>query len=142
MSWNPGDDDRDPFDDVVREFERMIEELDTMMGPFGGIHASVHRTGRTRSTGQEVHVDVHDEGDQLRVVADLPGVSSDDIDLSCDGEVLSIRAGNERRSYDERVDLPVAVAEESPNASYNNGVLVVTFEKEGGDGGSTSIEIE
>lgn len=77
----------------------------------------------------ETHVDVFDEGDVIRLVADLPGVDKDAIELKCDGEVLTISAASDRREYDERIRLPARVDEHSAKASFNNGVLQVTLDR-------------
>jgi HSP20 family protein len=111
-------DDRDPFDDLFRELERM---MNGMMGGEVDIHAG--------ESGAKAHVDIHEDGETVRVVADLPGVAKEAIDLTCDGKHLTIRAAGNRREYDERVHLPVRVDEHSASATYNNGILEVTFER-------------
>jgi len=108
------DDRDDPFDDFFDGIERMMDEMT-------GSDASGFAT--------ETHVDVYDEGSELRLVADLPGVTKDVIQLQCDGDVLTISAAGDRREYDERIRLPTRVDEHSANASFNNGILQVTFEK-------------
>ena len=97
-------DDEDPFGDIFDEIERMM----------GGGEESA-----------DAHVDAFDEGDRLRLVADLPGASKESINLQCDGETLTIEAGD----YRERVRLPTQVDEHTAEATFNNGVLEVAFEK-------------
>jgi HSP20 family protein len=109
------DDRDDPFRDIFDEIERMMGDLS------GGIDDS--------GFSSETHVDVFDEGDTLRLVADLPGVEKDDVSLQCDGEVLTIEAVSEQRHYQERITLPARVDEHSADATFNNGVLEVSFEK-------------
>jgi len=133
------DDPDDPFDDFFRELERMMNE---MMGDSVDMNVDV-RTGRGHvgadaGFASATHVDVHETDDELRVVADLPGVGKEDIDLRCDGEVLTIGADAGDRSYDERVRLPARVDETSASASYNNGVLEVALERVDG---STNIDV-
>lgn len=119
------DDRDDPFRDIFDEIERM-------MGDFsGGFDDSGFAT--------ETHVDVFDEGDVLRLVADLPGVEKGDVSLQCDGEVLTIEAVSEQRHYQERVTLPARVDEHAAQATFNNGVLEVTLEKVTD---STDIDLE
>ena len=120
------DDRDDPFDDIFREIERMMNE---MMGD--DFDMRVERGGGSDSTGfgTETHVDIHEADESVRVIADLPGVEKEDIDLKCDGEVLTISAASDHREYDERVRLPAQVDEHSATATYNNGVLEVQFEK-------------
>ena len=119
------DDRDDPFDDLFREIERMMNE---MMGENVDMHVE-RGTGADAGFGAETHVDIHEDDESVRVIADLPGVEKDDIDLQCDGEVLTISAASDHREYDEKVRLPARVDEHSASATYNNGVLEVTFEK-------------
>lgn len=113
-------DDRDPFEDIFSEIERM------MNGMMGG-DVDVHTGPVTGSA--EAHVDAYEDGDVVRVVADLPGVEKSAIDLKCDGKYLTIDAVGDRREFTERVRLPVRVDERTANATYNNGILEVVFER-------------
>ena len=119
----------DPFDDIFHELERMMND---MMG-FGG--SAFDADDMTNDT----HVDIHEYDDELKVIADLPGVTKDQIDIQSDGEVVSIRAASDTRQYDERVRLPVRVDEHSATASYNNGVLEITFDR---IDGSANINVQ
>jgi len=117
------DDRDDPFDDFFRELERMMNDMTS-----GEFDMRVERRDADRNPNGDVHVDVYEEDEQLRVVADLPGVSKEAIDLKCDGEQLTVDAAGDQREYHERIQLPVRVDEHSAEASYNNGILEVTFE--------------
>ena len=112
-------DDRDPFENIFDEIERM---MNGMMG--GDIDIQTDTV-----TGTDTHVDVHEDGDTVRAIADLPGVPKDAIDLTCDGKHLTIDAAGDRREFTERVSLPSRVDEQSANATYNNGILEVVFER-------------
>jgi HSP20 family protein len=119
------DDDRDdPFDDFFRELERMMNDV---MGADGDVHIE-RGGGGGPDPGTEMHVDVHETDNVVRVVADLPGVDKEAIDLQCDGTVLTIDATGEGREYRDRLTLPTRVDEHSADATYNNGVLEVTFD--------------
>ena len=128
MRRNPDD----PFDDLFRQLEDFVE--DVVQG--GGVQAP---GGPAGPGAGDTHVDVHEYDDRITVIADLPGVEKADIDLTCDGNVLSIHAENDNRRYDERVHLPGSVDAESAGATYNNGVLEVRFDRAGG---SASIDVE
>ncbi|ELZ06366.1 heat shock protein Hsp20 [Natrialba chahannaoensis JCM 10990] len=119
-------DDRDePFDDLFREIERMMNEM--MNGADANVNFNSARNVDT-GFGMDTHVDIHETDDELRVVADLPGVEKENIDLECDGETLTISAGSDHRQYDERITLPQRVNEHTASATYNNGVLEVVFD--------------
>lgn len=109
------DDRDDPFGDIFDEIERMMNEVT------GGVDDA--------GFGSETHVDVYTDEDGVQLIADLPGVSKEDINLQCDGEVLTISAASARREYDERIRLPVRVDEHSASARFNNGVLQVEFDR-------------
>jgi HSP20 family protein len=102
------DDRDDPFGDIFDEIERMM----------GGGDAGF---------GDDTHVDVYEEGDRVRLVADLPGVEKGDVSLQCDGATLTIEASGARQ-YSERVALPTRVDPHSAEASFHNGVLEVAFD--------------
>lgn len=125
------DDRDDPFDDIFREIERMMDE---MMGSGQGLDRG-DQSGFASST----HVDVHETDDVVRVIADLPGVEKDDISIQCDGDSVTVSAHSGTRDYDERVDLPGRVDARSGDATYNNGVLEVTFER---TDTSTNIDVQ
>lgn len=128
------DDDRDdPFDEFFSEIERMMND---MMGS----NANVHFESNTGSpdTGRDVHMDIHESDAEVRVVADIPGVDKEEIELKCDGQTLHLDAEGDGRTYSERLSLPSPVDEGSASATYNNGVLEVVFDR---SGDSTSIDI-
>lgn len=155
--------DEGPFDDV---FEQMFEQMNEMMEEMG-MEGNFEGFRMTNQPGEEpnfekfgeggntdpfagfegfdeasTHVDVLDEGDVVRVVADLPGVGKDDIRVAVSGDELKIQASNEDREYDERVDLSYVVDEDTGEATYNNGVLEITFEKVDDGENDKEIEIE
>ena len=118
------DDPRDPFDELFRELERMMNQMMR-----GSTDFQIGTAGEA-GFGNDTHIDIHDQGEEIRVIADLPGVVKEDIRLKCDGRLLTISAESDHRNYDERIELPGAVDESSAQASYNNGVLEVVFERE------------
>ena len=100
-------------------------------------------------------VDMHLDDDKLTLLIDIPGFDKKDINLSLDGNILSIQASkeesdekhnmvcNQRPSIiDKKIRLPVEVkeGEESvSSAKYDKGVLtvIISVQKHG-----TDIKIE
>lgn len=128
-----GDDPHDPFDELFRELERMMNQ---MISGSGDVRMD---TAMDAGFGSDTHVDIHEQPDELRVIADLPGVDKQDIKLKCDGRVLMISAESDRRQYDERIELPARVDESTASASYNNGVLEVVLDRQSR---SSNIDVE
>ena len=113
------DDRDDPFDDIFSEIERMMEEMT------GGV------TGGIAGFGSDAHVSIYVEDDEIRVVADMPGVSKEAIDIKCDGRHVTISASTDRSDYEERIELPTRVDEHSAAATFNNGILEITLDRTG-----------
>ena len=78
---------------------------------------------------REPLVDTLEEEGTIRVVAELPGVEKDAINLDTDENSLTISVDTEIRKYFKEVELPSTIDPESVQASYKNGVLEVTVTK-------------
>lgn len=77
----------------------------------------------------EPFVDVINEPDVVKVIAELPGVSKEDIELDATETKLIISAKRDRWRYYKEVELPAKVKPETAKATYKNGVLEVVLEK-------------
>jgi HSP20 family protein len=125
----------DPFEELERAFDLVSEQFGT------------HRTS--------VPVDVLDTGDQLVVHADLPGRTSDDIDVTLEDDTLLtisaeyddpdhdgqyVKRERPRQAASRTVRLPEAVDPKATTASYDDGVLTVELSKQSGEDG-TSITV-
>lgn len=74
-------------------------------------------------------VDVVEEPENLRVLAELPGVEKKDIQMKCAEDLLTISVNTPSRKYHKEVELPATVDPDTSKASYNNGVLEVLLRK-------------
>ena len=74
-------------------------------------------------------VDVFDEGDHLRVVAELPGVWEGSIKAEVKGGKLTISADAPDRKYRREAPLPLVVEAEPTELTYKNGVLEIGLKK-------------
>ena len=134
-------DRQNPFEEIDRLFDRISSEF-TEFEPATGL-------------GGEVAVDVADTGEAFEVTADVPGYTSDDIDVTLpDPRTVRIAASQEtttetededhqylrqertRRSMSRTVPLPDRVRKEDAEASYDNGVLTITLPKQEAGGGT------
>jgi HSP20 family protein len=133
-----------PDGSTVREFGPFIYGYSMTMGPdgkpvvreFGNVKPS-HRRGMfglpeaklEPSDAREPLVDVVDESENVRVVAELPGVDKKDIQMKCADDALTISVNSPSRKYHKEVRLPIAVDPDTSKATYNNGVLEVLLRK-------------
>lgn len=122
---------------TVREFGPFVYGYSITIGPDG--KPVIREFGNIRPRGGikpiEVHeereplVDVIDEPDKVRVIAEVPGVSKEEINLEViDSTKLRISTTGKRKYYKE-VDLGAPVNPDTTKATYSNGVLEVVLEK-------------
>ena len=78
---------------------------------------------------REPMVDVFDEGKEIRVIAELPGVSEESIQTELSGDILTLKAEDKDRKYHKEVLLPSPVKGETLQKSFKNGILEIRFEK-------------
>jgi len=79
---------------------------------------------------REPMVDVFDEEDRILVIAELPGVSENEVKIEVAGDILNLTASDRDRKYAKEILLPCKVKPDSVKTSYKNGILEITLEKE------------
>ncbi len=137
------------FVDPFEEMRRMQERLNRLFEEFT-------RMPELREVRLTMPIDVIDEGDQIRVVADVPGFRKEDIEVYFENGDIVIKA--ERREETEekgrdyirkerrmgrfyrRIPLPADVDTEGVKARYANGVLEVILPRKRRDRKSIPIE--
>ncbi len=156
------------FGSGFQDFDRMIESMLKTMGPnsnsnsaFYGYSVNVGPDGKphVRQFGnvtptpngplelgsREPFVDVvaNDKDQTVKVVAEMPGVQKENIELDTTEDTLTIKTTKTDRKYNTTVPLKPAVDPSSAKASYRNGVLEVVLRmKEAPKPKGTSIQID
>jgi HSP20 family protein len=131
MSGPPWQRGWDPFQELQREVGRIIESFD----PF--------------QVARRVQVyppmNLYDAGDRYVLTAQLPGITSGDIELSITGETLTMRGERKRAEgikdesyrrqerpmgrWSRTVTLPDRVENEQVSATFANGILTINLPK-------------
>ena len=121
-------------------FRRLFEDL------YQGVEDETHRLPQLWGEGRFVPaVDVSEDEDHVILTAEVPGMSPDDLDVTVDNGILTIRgekkgeATSEKAGYhrierrygqfERRVRLPDYVDVEKIAASYKDGVLKLEMPK-------------
>jgi len=102
----------------------------TRMDTFG-----MRDAGETR----EPVIDIIDEGEELIVIAELPGVAEETISVDLQGTDVMLRAGREGRRFERIVSLPCE-AEDCSIAAFINGLLEVRLKKKGAEPDGSETE--
>lgn len=131
---------RDPFFSLQREMNRLFD--DAFRG-FGGPTGPAQQPGGVL----EARINVSETNGELRISAELPGVDEKDVEVTLDGDLLTIRGekkfeqergGDKERyhfveraygSFQRAVQLPYSVNSEDVRAEFHNGVLTLTLPK-------------
>ncbi len=95
---------------------------------FGNIKPSI-KGEPVASKDREPLVDVFIEDKIVRVIAELPGVEKNDINVKTTESKIAISATSGDRNYSCERDLSVKVKPKSANAKYRNGILELTLER-------------
>jgi HSP20 family protein len=74
-------------------------------------------------------VDVIEEADIIRIIAELPGVSKEDIDLSAAENSVTIEARSSNRRYQKEIELPGNINPETAKAKLKNGLLEIVLDR-------------
>jgi len=137
-----------PFQSFYRQANRMFEDLFREFGETpdlpGGLLAP--------------HIDVTQNDKETRITAELPGVSQEDVDVSVDNDVLTIRAEkrverNEDKdirhiseraygTFQRSLRLPQPVDPDQVHAHFDRGVLTVTLPRSEQENARRKIAIE
>jgi len=115
---------------VVRKFGN-IDAFPNMLG--GGVSVKEER---------EPLVDVIKGEENLRVVAEVPGVSKEDLRVAANENTVTIESVAGEPHYHKRVELPEAVDPKTAKSSYRNGILEVTLKLRSKGSGGIPINIE
>ena len=70
---------------------------------------------------------VDEKNEQLKLVAEMPGVEKEDIHVVVNGNIVNIKAERNTKKYDVSVPVEHKVVKDSAKASYKNGILEVVF---------------
>jgi HSP20 family protein len=111
--------------------EPVIYGFSMRMGPDGVPHVQEfgNASPQGRKETREPLTDVIEEPEHVRIIAELPGVSKENIDLRINQRSVDILVDEPDRKYSKRIDLPVDVDPDTSVASYNNGVLEMTVKR-------------
>jgi len=132
------DREHDPFLALHRELNRLFDDV------FRSFGSSLPSFGTTSAFASDwPSVEISDDGKQVKVTAEVPGLEEKDIEVLLDDGVLTLRGEKQSETKDEgrrfseryygrferRIPLGVEVEEDAVDARFRNGVLTVTLPK-------------
>ena len=119
----------------LAEMEAVKREIDNIF----------NRTGYLRYNQSFPLVNIYDNSDELTVVAELPGLTSENINITLSENVLTLSGNREEKGYGEKVltlrkersqgqfekslRLPFPVERDKISAGFTDGILTVKLPK-------------
>jgi HSP20 family protein len=133
---------RYPQSDLSVAFDRLTSLRDELDRVFDSPFASFFRP-LTSLNRWNPAVDVYQDKDQFTVYAELPGMKKEEIEISLNGDTLTISGERKHEGktdqgarierffgkFQRSLTLPVAVNAEKVNATYKDGILKVVLPK-------------
>lgn len=131
--------ERPAFRNPWAEFERIRQGLDELSRSY------VEKGKGPNRANVYPALNIYEEADRLLITAELPGVKAADLDLSIEGETLTIQGKRDRRqsesgvsyhrreiesgSFSRAIALPIKVEPEHVEAKLTNGILTIILLK-------------
>ena len=137
----------------VREVGPMVYGYSMTVGPdgkprireFGNVKPSRFGIGGFTipeiSGEMEPLVDVTTTDKEVKVVAEMPGISKDKIIVNAYDNRVEVKSEDPQRKYHRTFEIPAETDIETAKSAYNNGILEITFKKKVQPKGKT-IKIE
>ncbi|MFX0043214.1 MAG: archaeal heat shock protein Hsp20 [Candidatus Hodarchaeota archaeon] len=97
---------------------------------FGNLEPTPYSGKPIVKSKREPLVEVNEEEDRIIVIAEMPGVDREDIELRANSHSITISTKEDaNRHYYKKVDLPSAINSDYAKARYSNGILEIELKK-------------
>lgn len=107
-----------------------LGEKGVKVEPFGNIRRDEEHGQVEVQEIREPMVDVFDEPEQLLIVAEVPGIMQEDVQLELHEDVLVLAAEKGEKKYRKEVLLPAICSSDKMSFSCRNGILEIRIIKE------------
>jgi HSP20 family protein len=107
---------------VIREFGNTINNITPKIDGFP------QNLQKTEFREPLVQVDINKNENKVRILVEMPGVTKDSIKINASESLVRIKAEYESRKYETDVPIEAKINPATANATYNNGILDLSFE--------------
>jgi HSP20 family protein len=81
------------------------------------------------SSEREPLIDISSTDKEVKIVAEMPGISKDKIKIDAYDKYVEIKSDDPERRYHKKIEVPEDIDINSAKSNYNNGVLEINFKK-------------
>ncbi len=141
---------RSPDGSTKKEIGPIVYGYSVTIGPdgkpvvreFGNVRKGEGTPWKEIQDRREPLVDVVTSDREVRVIAEMPGVNKEDIEVTLTDRSLTISVEREDRKYQKDLDLPAVVDPKGAKSSYNNGVLEITLPLKSSGGSGVKLRVD
>jgi len=109
---------------------------------FGNVRKGEGTPWKEIQDRREPLVDVVTSDKDIKVIAEMPGVSKEDVNVTVQDRSVVISVDTESRKYYKELELPGVVDPQGARSTYNNGILEVTLPLKSGGGGGVRLKVD
>ena len=139
-----------PDGGVKKEIGPIVYGYSVTVGPdgkpvvreFGNVRRGEGKPWKAIQDKREPLVDVVSSGKEVRVIAEMPGVRKEDIDVTVSERSMVISVEAAERGYYKELDLPGVVDRKGARSAYNIGILEVTIPLKSSTEGGVKLHID
>src|SRR3990172_6079938 len=106
-----------------------LGEKGVKVEPFGNIRRDAERGRVEVHEIREPMVDVFDERDHTMIVAELPGIMQEDVQLELNDDIMILVAERGKKKYRKEVLLPASFSSDKMSFTCRNGILEIRLIK-------------
>ena len=105
------------------------DDEEIQVEPFGNVRRDEHTGETTVREVSEPLVDVIEESDHVLVLAEMPGVADEDVQLELNGDILTLHAEKGSKKYHKEIVLPRSFDSSALERACRNGILEIKLKR-------------
>ena len=132
-----GSDTQDQLEELLKHLQKnpMVWGFSAAVGPDGKMR--LNPFGNLKSEGgppvvreaREPLIDVMEQDEDIIIVAELPGITREDLQVKVSDYSVAINVATDSRKYAKNLDLPAPVDPSTVKVNFNNGILEIQIQK-------------
>lgn len=133
-----GEDVEEQFEELLRELQKnpMVWGFSAAIGPDGRIqlnpfgNLNPNEPPPVVREEREPLIEIMDQDKSIILIAEIPGVEEEDIQLNITENRVEIKVDTPVRKYAKSVNLPARVKRDAAKVHYSNGILEIQITKQ------------
>jgi len=109
---------------------------------FGNVRKGEGTPWKEIQDKREPLIDLVTSDKDVKVIAEIPGVRKEDVNVTVQDRSVTISVDTESRKYFKELELPGVVDPQGAKSTYNNGILEITLPLKSTGGRGVSLKVD